>query len=80
MAIYIISGVPRSKELPVMGENEYYMGSTYYVQGEKYAAITSRKAEAKRYSNYQKAHTAAHSISTKCINVSGVQIIRLGDE
>ena len=80
MAKYIISGVPTSKHLPFMSEGEYYMGSTYYIQGEKYAAITTRKSEAKRYSIYQKALQGAHSIQNKCANVSNVQIIRLSDE
>lgn len=80
MAKYIIEGTSRSDKGPFMQEKEYYAGSTYQVQGERYAAITRRKSEAKRYSTYQRAWQGARSIIANCVNVSGVNLIRLEDE
>lgn len=50
---------------------DYIVGGSYVFQGEKYAALTATRKEAKRYSSYNRASAAFKKLHTSCVNTYG---------
>ena len=49
----------------------YFVGNGFYrVQGEKYFVSTETRSEAKRYTTFAKAQSAANTLSRSCANGS----------
>ena len=49
----------------------YIVGISCIFQNEKYAILTERKEEAKRYSSYNRASAALEKLRMSCVNIRG---------